>query len=351
MSVDARTEPRRRRELRLPAPEIHELRTADGVDLRLTRYAGGDKGPVVCAPGFGTSTLAFSIDTTETNFVEFACDRSYDVWLFDYRASPLLASAQTQFTLDEVATQDWPTAIAKVREVSGAADVQVAAHCVGSMSFLMAELAGLEGVRSAVCSCLGLYPKTETLNWIRAQAHLATIAEKVGLKRMSTDYHPEQLDDRVVDKLLHLYPTHERCDNPVCRRILFLYGDVYDHDRLNEATHRSIHELFGTANATALRHVTAMVRKGRVVDSNGEDAYLPRIEQLKLPLAFIHGEHNHLFVPEGTSRTFDLLRESNGESLYRRHVISDYAHMDCWIGEHAARDVFPIVVAELDEHN
>jgi hypothetical protein len=32
-------------------------------------------------------------------------------------------------------------------------------------------------------------------------------------------------------------------------------------------------------------------------------------------------------------------------------VITDYAHMDCWIGEHAARDVFPIVVAELDEHN
>src|SRR5690606_20725259 len=116
------------------------------------------KGPVVLAPGFGTSVHAFLIDTVDTNLPEALFASGYDVWLFDYRASPDLPSARTQFSLDEVATQDYPAAIARVREVTGAHDVQVMAHCVGSMTFLMAMLAGLQGVRSAVSSALAFYP-------------------------------------------------------------------------------------------------------------------------------------------------------------------------------------------------
>ena len=351
VTVDAPSRPRERRPLRLPEPEVHAFEAADGVALRLTRYCGGEKGPVVCAPGFGTSTVAFSIDTVETNFPEFLFERGYDVWLFDYRASPALPSAQTQFTVDEIATADWPAAIAKTREVCGGGEVQVVAHCVGSMSFLMAGLAGLEGVRSAVCSCLGLHPLPARLNTIRAWMHIASVASKVGLKRMSSDFDPKQLDDQLVDKLLWLYPSHERCDSPVCRRILFMYGDVYDHDRLNEATHSAIHEMFGTANAATLAHVSLMIRRGRVVDRHGEDVYLPHLDRLSIPITFIHGRHNHLYVPEGTLRTFDLLRAANGDGLYRRHVIEDYSHMDCWIGEYAARDVFPIVADALDQLN
>ena len=42
--------------------------------------------------------------------------------------------------------------------MTGAPTVQVMAHCVGSMTFLMAMMAGLQGVRSAVSSALTLYP-------------------------------------------------------------------------------------------------------------------------------------------------------------------------------------------------
>ena len=31
-------------------------------------------------------------------------------------------------------------------------------------------------------------------------------------------------------------------------------------------------------------------------------------------------------------------------------MIEGYAHLDCWLGEHAARDVFPIALAELEKH-
>ena len=121
----ARVKPRVKRPLRMSAPELRLFKTEDGVTLKLTRYKGGDKGPVILSPGFGTNSLAFAIDTIETNCPEFLFANGYDVWLFDYRASPDLQSASTQFSLDDIATQDYPVAVDEVLKVSGAKDVQI----------------------------------------------------------------------------------------------------------------------------------------------------------------------------------------------------------------------------------
>ena len=83
-------EPRERRPLKMSVPEVHFFKTGDGVELKLTRYQGGSKGPVILAPGFGTSTQAFTTDTVDTNLPEALFAAEYDVWLFDYRASPAL---------------------------------------------------------------------------------------------------------------------------------------------------------------------------------------------------------------------------------------------------------------------
>lgn len=350
----AATEPRTaspRRQLRLGEPEIHPFRTADGVDLRLTRYHAGSKGPVIVAPGFGTSIGAYTIDTVETNFPEFLAEHGYDIWLLDYRSSPALEASKMPHTVDEIATQDWPAAVATVREATGADSVQVNAHCVGSMSFQMSLLSGLEGVRSAICSCLGLFPEGPGLNKLKARLHVGQALTKARIMRMSTDYHPEQLDDRFLDALMHLYPTKERCKNPVCRRIEFLYGDVYDHDQLNHETHWAMHEWFGRASITTLNHVGRMLLVNQVVDKHGNDVYLPHAERMNLPLTWLHGRHNNLFRLAGAQKTFDWLSERNGPENYRMRIIEDYAHMDCWIGEHAARDVFPVALEELDRFN
>ena len=98
--------------------EIFDVPTSDGREIRLTRFPVGTKGPVVLAPGYGTSTLAWTIDTVETNFPEFLAEHGYDIWLLDYRASPMLPAASTDYTIDDIATRDWPAAIDKVREVT-----------------------------------------------------------------------------------------------------------------------------------------------------------------------------------------------------------------------------------------
>ncbi|MCA9049231.1 MAG: hypothetical protein KDA89_10915 [Planctomycetaceae bacterium] len=344
--------PRERRPLRCGDPEIHLFTTEDGVQLKLSRYQGGSRGPVILTPGFGTSALAFTIDTTDTNFPEYLFERGYDVWVFDYRASPDLPSAGTQFTLDDVATKDYPAAVKKVLSETGADDLQVMAHCVGSQTLLMSLLSGLEGVRSAVSSQLTLHPVAPPLNRIKAGLDLANFLTVLGVDTLSTDFDTRSnWTDRMYDKLLRLYPTKERCNSPVCRRILFMYGEVYDHSQLNEATHAAIHEMFGVANLTTFKQISRMLKAGQVVSADGEDCYLPNYERLKLPITFVHGENNRLFLPEGSLKTYEFLCDRNGTEYYDRIVFPGYAHMDCFLGRNADRDVYPQVTAALDAYN
>jgi choline dehydrogenase-like flavoprotein len=343
--------PRERRALRLPTADLHHVRTGDGVELRLTRYHGGTKGPVMLAPGFGTSTLAFSIDTVDTNLPEALVAAGYDVWLFDYRSSPDLPSASTQFTLDEVATEDWPAAVAEVRRLTGAPTVQVMAHCVGSLTFLMAMLRGMQGVRSAVSSALTLFPVSPLLNRIRAGLDLGTAAQKAGLQTLTTDFDSQRTMDRIIDGVLQAFPTPGWCKEPVCRRILGIYGEVYKHANLNDATHHAIHEMFGVANMTTFNHLSKMVREGHVVDGAGGNTYMPHLDRLAIPLTIVTGQENGLFLPEGTTKTLQALAKVNNAALYQQVAFAGYAHMDLYIGQRSHVDVYPTIVAELNQHN
>jgi cholesterol oxidase len=224
-------------------------------------------------------------------------------------------------------------------------------HCVGSLSFLMAMLAGMSGVRSAVCSQLTLYPIAPALTDVKAAMRLASLLDDVGAHFWQTDADQHSFVEEALDRFMRLYPSHEGCTSAVCRRILFLYGEVYHHPNLNDPTHQAIHEMFGRANLTTLKHLTRMIQQGHVVDHHGKDVYLPNVQRLAMPISFIHGDANRMFLPRGSEMTYDFLREKNGPQWYTRTVIPGYAHMDCFIGRDAARDVYPIVAAELDKMN
>ena len=133
-------------------------------------------------------------------------------------------------------------------------------------------------------------------------------------------------------------------------RLVVRGGEVYDHDRLNDATHRHLHEAFGVANMTTFKQITLALRTGHVVAADGSDDYVTALENLALPITFLHGANNRLFLPEGSRLTYEALREANGPDLYTRHVIDGYAHMDLFIGKDAARDVYPVITDELDRH-
>jgi cholesterol oxidase len=159
-----------------------------------------------------------------------------------------------------------------------------------------------------------------------------------------------------VDQLLKLYPTRERCSNPVCRRLLFLFHEIYRHENLNTETHDAIYQWFGVSNMSALKHLSLMVRTGYVVDAKGNDVYLrnddparheENLKRLQLPISFMYGEHNHAFLPTATRTIYEELCQVHGREWYRWKAFEDYGHFDSFIGRDASGVIFPWILEQL----
>jgi cholesterol oxidase len=350
--LDPEARPRKRRQLRVSAPEVHPFTTDDGVELRLTRFRGeAGKGPVLLAHGLGVSSSIFTLDTIGTNLLEHLFAHGYDVWLLDYRASIALPSAKTQFDADDVATRDYPAAVAKVRAVTGAESIQVVAHCFGATTFTCALLAGLQGVRSAAISQVSTDVVAPLGSRLKAGLHLPDLLDEVGVDGLDADADRHSgWKGKLFDAFARLAPAEGRqsCDSAVCQRITFMYAPLYRHEQLDQATHDALHELFGVANIESFEHLARMVRAGHVVGADGEDRYLPHLDRMAIPIAFVHGAENACFLSEGMERTVARLSEANGAQLYTRHEIPGYGHIDCIFGRDAARDVYPHIVRQLD---
>lgn len=342
---------RAKRPLRAPAPEIYPFVTEDGKTLRLTRYHAGDKNTVMCSHGLGVASSIFSTDLIDTNLLEYLCAHEYDVWLLDYRCSvelPDLAAEQSNG--DDVARYDYPAAVAKVRELSGRESIQVVVHCYGAATWTMAMLNGLEGVNSAVISQVSAHMKSPLMTELKTGLHTAGALDALGVDTLTAYTSSEEgWKDKFIDQALKLYPvgSNQHCHNPVCHRITFLYGLLYEHQELNESLHENLHELFGVGNIEQFEHLSTMVRKGHVTSFSGEDIYLPHPERMAIPITFISGAKNKCYLPESTELTFEYLRKANDPDLYERFVIPNYGHIDCIFGENAVKDVFPTILAGL----
>jgi pimeloyl-ACP methyl ester carboxylesterase len=332
--------------------ETHSVPTSDGTEIRLTRHQYGSKGPIVMAPGYGNAASAFAIDTVPKNWVQYLGEHGYDVWLLDYRASPELPGSFTQFTVDDIATRDWPAAVQTVREQTGHDSVQVFGHCVGGLSLFMAMGGGMEGVRSATFSSLAGHPIPTPGNKARAWVRMATLLKTLGVQRLDVEYDPKRWDGKLIETVMKVVPFRHVYDNPIARRIYFVYGDVYDYENINQPTmEQAVPGFFGGGNMTFFEHISLMIRAGEARDAVGKNAYWANLENFKVPINFITGEHNKMFVPKGLQRSYDTLRKAHGTSLYSHSVIKDYAHLDLWLGENAERDVWPTALAELEKHN
>ncbi|HZD95873.1 MAG TPA: hypothetical protein VE133_16550, partial [Candidatus Sulfotelmatobacter sp.] len=259
-------------------------------------------------------------------------------------------ASSTQYSGDDIATIDYPAAVAKVREVTGRDSVQMVVHCFGSTTFFMAMLAGLNGVRSAVCSQIATNIVAPVMTKLKTGLHLPDFLDKLGIKSLTAqaEIHEGWLQ-KLYDKALELYPIGDICNNPVCHRITFMYAPLYRHENLNEATHEAQYELFGLASMRAFEHLGMMTRKGKLVDFNGNDVYLPHLDRLAIPLCFIHGAENQCYLPQSTEMTYDLLRKTNNPALYTRHVVPSYGHIDCIYGKNAAADIYPLMLKHLEQ--
>ena len=189
------------------------------------------------------------------------------------------------------------------------------------------------------------------LTRLKCGLHLPSFLETLGVPSLTayTDSH-DDWRERLYDKFLQLYPVEakERCESAVCHRITFMYGLLFEHEQLNAATHNALHEMFGVANIKAFEHLALMTRQGHLVRADGADIYLPHLERLAIPITFMHGAENQVFLPASTETTYNLLREKNGGNLYHRYIVPHYGHIDCIFGKNAVVDIYPLILQHLE---
>ena len=345
------------RALRLPPPERHVVPTADGINIGLTRYRGGPRGPLVLAPGLSVRASSFATPTVEENLAESLVAQGYDVWLFDYRASADSGNDTEhppEFTIDDIARHDWPAAIRKIRAVTGADSVQAIAHCVGSMSLLMGIGAGwVSGVRSMIASQLTLHPVTDWLNYMKADLGLVGALEQVSMLDGNLDFVGQGTEeDNEIDAIAYQIPVPEgqACKNPVCRRVFGVFGPSWDHAQLGHDTHLALGSMFSRVALKPFEHLQDIMRQGLAVDAAGDAVYTTEdaARRLALPISFLSGATNKLFYPESGQRTRVWLQDRNDRDLYQQRIVPDYGHMDLFIGHSAHRDVTPVILEQLE---
>ncbi len=341
-------------EKRILREEVISFRAGDGFDLNLIHVNGETpphKGPVLLIHGSSVRANIFRAPV-ETNVVDFLIDHGYDVWLESWRAS--IDLPLSSWYLDDAALYDHPFAVRKILELTGVESLKAVVHCQGSTSFFIGLLAGLmPEVTTVVSNSVSTHPVVPLA--ARLKLNLAT--PLVGLMTDHLDaqwaLHAPDFPAKAIAAVTAL--THHECNNAVCKMSSFMNGVgfpvMWAHRNLNDATHDWLTREFAQVPLTFYRQMTRSVNTGNLVAMGGHKE-LPASVVAEPPrtnarVGFITGADNRCFLPESQHRAHAYLSQFRPD-YHTLRIIPDYGHLDIFMGKDAARDVFPIILEELE---
>jgi cholesterol oxidase len=356
--------------------------SAERLTLRLSRYRAPSndrrtaRGPMLFIHGLAHGGEVYTTSSVDCPMAACFVDAGWDVWVLDHRLSNLLGDTPRQAsTIDDVAACDIPGAFMKIEAVlqtqgTPASDgIRVFAHCVGaaalSIAVLSARLTRADG-RSRISGLVmhAVHPWTVPSRWNRVSASLAAFYRDVVGDQVLDPLpgSPPGGMDQVIDRLaasipwegtantIHLADArrrgedpadHERYGDLICNRMTLFYGREWDHDNLDPRTHSRLHELVGPAHLSVFKHLFYILRRQRLTDAHGRNAYLSQQalgEHWTFPTLFATGRANGVFDPASAARSFlamSLLRRKvptiGRSGLYLPDGIG---HMDFLFGRH-----------------
>lgn len=330
------------------------FRAGDGTWCRLLNVRGPEaptRGPVLLVHGAGVRAATFRPPTART-VVDALLAAGFDVWLESWRAA--VDRPRTRWTLDDAAAYDHPAAVAEVLRRTGADRLAVVAHCQGATSFVMALIAGLvPQVETFVSTAVSLHPVVPR-----------PAARKLRLLTPLFGAVSSYVDAQWANSRRGLVPAltcaaagvlHRECGNGVCRMASFMFGaghpTLWRHENLDEATHTWLGGEFGWCPVDFFRQMSACVRAGRLVSVTG-NPLLPADfgaadVRSDARMVFLTGAANACFDPVSQVRSYEHFTARQPGRGHRLHIVEGYGHQDVFVGKDAARDVFPLITAEL----
>lgn len=375
-----------------PVPAQQELEP----QIRLTRYESQsvEKNPayppVLLIHGLGAGGNTFTLPTVHENLVQHLAARGFDPWVLDLRTSIGLPSSKRDWSFDDAAFGDIPSAIELVLHETRKTQLDVVAHCIGSAMFCMAALGGaLKGnpVRAAVLSQVGPLLELPAIN--RFRGYLAShFKHYLRIDEFDTTGSLTPFN-RFLDRVLATYPypqaerlVHQPAhwSRPVrheafCLRTFGIYGRLFEHENLDERTLERLGDYLGHIRYRTYQQTIFYATMRRLTDRLGRNQFVTH-DNIKahfdFPVCFIHGVENEVFHRNTSRRSFDLLAsvfwtrelariwEHHPERRYqyaayttgrrlRIHEIPGHGHQDCIIGRHASAEVYPKIADFLLE--
>ncbi|KAI0427418.1 glucose-methanol-choline oxidoreductase [Xylaria sp. FL1042] len=368
-----------------PRTKSYKITARDGVITSLHVWEPTNKsGPIknlFMIPGASVDHQIFALPTIRMNAVNYFQRAGYRVFITVHRIGALMVAQNDWTTFDarldilaclEFIRKKYPTYPDPVGDNDmkdtklEPEPIYTIAHCMGSVAFSTGLLDGTipaKWIKGVTCSQVFMNPIWNSMNMIKILA-LPIPADRLyrffagNWFSCSTGVNDSYIQ-KALNELLRLMPDDRKeiCNNASCHRISLVFARCWNHRNLNEATHRQIDRFFGGVNMTLLHLLMRQGYDGHAM-SNG-----PLYERLDTPenirklrgipfLLFVGGD-NAVLSPESTERTYEILTDTFGTRQddgiqYRRRVVPDYGHLDCWMGRNAWKDVYPFVLEEVD---
>jgi hypothetical protein len=382
------------------------FRTGDNRECRLfnireTNWSVKDeKGPVLMVAGVGVRANVFRPPGQRT-LVDCLLERGYDVWLEDWRACIEWGASPSPWThgstdyvdcgpiplneldtpppwpqdqtadktgedvlwcLDHAALYDHPHAVKTVVKITHHKQIKAVIHCIGSVTFMMAAVTGLvPQVTTIVSNAVSLHPVvpwgTFIKGWI-ARPIINQFVKYLDAQWGSTEPPPNRTAKLVV-WLMNWF--HFECLNQVCKTASFSYGVglpklpvLWRHENLRPEIHNWIKVEFGKVLMRVFEQLQQALKVGHIIRL-AELPQLPADYTADAPnigdtrISFFSGELNACFLKQSQERSFDFFNRQHRRDYHSLHIVPGYGHLDMFIGKQSARDVFPLMLAELEK--
>ncbi|KAL4940401.1 hypothetical protein BDV06DRAFT_20342 [Aspergillus oleicola] len=340
--------------------------TVDHVEVKLDIHDPTDEHsatstpPILFLPGITGTKVEHSLYTLpfqKTNMVQYFTSRGHRCYVLTPRWSHQDHIAKECTVFD--CRFDIAAALANVAvNEPQSPKPYIVAHCQGSVGLAMALLTGV--VKPT--QILGITANSVFMNqvfpyWNAIKASsplLIRLYEFLDGPYFPTSFINMRKDifQHILDFLVSLYPVprRDRCNSSACHRTSFAFGLLWNHENLDMAIHDNIDRFFSGTYTKSLEHITRMGSRGMCLDNDLNGLVTEgNLERLRgVPIMFISGSDNEVFMPEGTLRDYELLRRMFGEGMYRRFVPEGYGHLDTIVGKNADEDVWWKVESHLE---
>ena len=342
---------------------LHRLRRLDDDD----RPVAPTLGPVLLVPGSGVRAEMYYGQPVGPSCAEYLLGLGYDVWVETWRAS--IDLPPNDYTLDHAAMHDHPQAVRKILSVCDAehpgerTPLKAIVHCQGSISFMMAAVAGWidPRVTHIVSSAVSLFIDVTDSTWLKQRLAMPIVAQMFGGLDAQWGIRPITPSAGFFAALAK--KMERPCGNPTCQVANYMYGSGWDvlfrhvDDDGNPWVADAVHEWggreVGYTPLSLIAQVAQSSRHGYIVPSptpppGTPPAYLASPPRTQAQITFIAGDHNNMFRWQGQHRAAHFFDEAVGEGQTDFVVLPGFGHLDTFWARDAPTVSFPLIKAGLE---